>query len=751
MNPSHRTNPVSAAAPPPPPAPAGPALGSKLTPVDPLRVVRQHVWWILGAVVVGGLLGYVLHLGLAKVAPRYEAVGYIECLAAPGDPEDVTATSRQTMDEFERFRNTKAYMLRQSAVLQNVLKHNEVKQTAWYLAHADLPPGAIEKELLDIISITTPRNNAMIEIRARTRSRTDPSIIVNNIVREYISQVRSQKRLENTEFEVLMTNRRNKLRNDIDLLEDQMGTLAKETEISELQGNYHKHEAAYQKLIEARTEIESNLTASRSMYESLIQARDSGSVEYSAQEELQISQDPMLRNIDGNIHVLEQELQVALDRYGDQHMAVKNIKNRIAAAESQKQIVRQDLLRKLQDAQISGAQSAVGQLEDQFNKATEELANLEVLRKDLNERLRQYKSLRTDIDEKRAELVETEGNLVKLRMLAEREDANRVIPRGTARVPDTYVFPNMKVIIVLSILGCVGSVVAVVFLKEMLDSRIKSPADAKLLPPSTLLGVIPDAEEDPSGMGQIEMAVNHSSSGLMAETFRQIRSEVLRKVDQRHYKTLMITGCQPGSGVSSVASNLACSIAANGRRVLLIDVNFRRPVLHQLLEVENTAGIGDLLAGSATLEQTVQATSVDNLDVMTIGNASEHILERLESDAFSQALRRLEEAYDLIIIDAPPLSIVSDGKLLANRVQAVLLVARAMQEKRGLVSRLIHQLGSSKAELIGLVINGVRSATGGYYRRNFEAFYAYQNGSASDAVPSNGGRMRNRSRQTSDT
>ncbi len=751
MNPSNRVNPMPAAAPPPPPAPSGPPLGSKLTPVDPMRVIRKHMLWIIGAGVFGVALGFGLNMMFARFAPQYEARAYIEVLSAPGDPEDVTVEGRSNQEEFDRFRNTEGYKLRQSEILQSVLKHTEIKNTQWYRSRQKLTPGAIERDLLEILSVSTPRETAMIEVRARTRSRNDPSIIVNHIIDEYIEQNRKNMISEVGENEALLTSRRNTLQGEIDLLEDQKNALAQKTEISEIQGTFHETELSYQKLVDARNEVAEMVTSARNNYQSLIAARDQGNVEYTAEEELRIRDDGVIRTINANINGLKQELQIALERFGPGHSVVRNIQYRIDAAETQKEFVRQDLLRKFQDAIISGAKSELARQEATFAKLTEDLEALKQRRAELNAQLRDYKSYEKQLADKRQRLAETDTNLTRLRLLSERKDATRVVIRGRARTPDTHVFPNLKIMIAVSMFGCVGLVVGIAFLKEMLDSRIKSPADAKLLPPNNLLGVIPDAEEDPSGGGQIELAVHHAPSGLIAESFRQLRSEVVRKLDQRHFKTLMITGCSPHSGVSSVTTNLACSIAANGRRVLVIDVNFRRPALAQLLDVDNTAGLGELLSGAASLEQVVHATSIDNLHAIPIGHGDDHILERLESEAFSQALRRLEGAYDLILIDAPPLSIVSDSKLLANRVQAVLLVARAMKEKRGLVSRLIHQFGSGKAELLGLVINAVRTATGGYYRRNFEAFYAYQNGAEAQSPAANGGRSRKRARQTADT
>jgi len=265
-----------------------------------------------------------------------------------------------------------------------------------------------------------------------------------------------------------------------------------------------------------------------------------------------------------------------------------------------------------------------------------------------------------------------------------------------------------------------------IFLKEMLDTRVKSPACTKLLPQTDLLGVIPDASEDPSGRQEIDMVVARDPSGLLAESFRQVRTEVLKRMDGENFKTLMLAACQSDSGASTITSNLAVSMAYNGRRVLVIDANFRRPVQHRHFDLSPAPGLAEYLHDQLDLKQAIQPTGIENLDLLAIGEADDHILERVESNGFTRAMLELKQQYDLILIDTPPMSIVGDSRQIANRVDASVLVVRAIQEKRGLVGRIVNQLKSAPCELLGVVLNGVQSSAGGYYRRNYQAFYEYQ-------------------------
>jgi capsular exopolysaccharide synthesis family protein len=181
----------------------------------------------------------------------------------------------------------------------------------------------------------------------------------------------------------------------------------------------------------------------------------------------------------------------------------------------------------------------------------------------------------------------------------------------------------------------------------------------------------------------------------------------------------------PGSGATSVVSNLALAMAAADKKVLVIDANFRRPALHRAFGVQESPGVADVLTGAKPLESAVQKSSTPNVDVLAVGSRELRVVERLAATGKVDLLVKAKAAYDVIILDVAPAVVAGDGIALANRVDCSMLVVRAMADKRGMVARIRNELSEARAEFLGVVVNGVRASAGGYMKGNIRAAAEY--------------------------
>jgi capsular exopolysaccharide synthesis family protein len=154
----------------------------------------------------------------------------------------------------------------------------------------------------------------------------------------------------------------------------------------------------------------------------------------------------------------------------------------------------------------------------------------------------------------------------------------------------------------------------------------------------------------------------------------------------------------------------------------------RRPTLHQVLGRDEGPGLSDVLRGSATLQDAIRPTEVSNLSLLSAGFQREHAYERFNTQAMHDLLASAGERFDLVLIDCPPAIVAGDALSLTTQADAVVLVVRAYGEKRGLVARLRTQLADSRAAFLGVVVNGVKSSAGGYFKQNFQAAVDYQGG-----------------------
>ncbi|HEX5244456.1 MAG TPA: polysaccharide biosynthesis tyrosine autokinase, partial [Tepidisphaeraceae bacterium] len=266
----------------------------------------------------------------------------------------------------------------------------------------------------------------------------------------------------------------------------------------------------------------------------------------------------------------------------------------------------------------------------------------------------------------------------------------------------------------------------IAFLREMTDTTVRSPRDVARVGQMTLLGMIPHESDDPQAAGaRLPLAIYEAPHSIIAEQFRQVRTRLQHIASLDTTRSILVTGCSPEDGKTIVATNLAAGLALNGRRILLVDANFRRPQIHNALNVSNEIGFGDVLNDPSVFDHAVRATEVPNLSVMPLGNRPSNPTELLESQLLIDFIERALEEYDHLIFDSGPLLMVSDAIALAPRVDGVITVVRARGNSRGLLQRVRDELRRLKAEHLGVILNAVRVQGGGYYGPMIKRYYAY--------------------------
>ena len=188
----------------------------------------------------------------------------------------------------------------------------------------------------------------------------------------------------------------------------------------------------------------------------------------------------------------------------------------------------------------------------------------------------------------------------------------------------------------------------------------------------------------------------------------------------------MFVAIQPGSGASVTAHNFASSLSAIDKNVLILDANIRKPNQHKLMKCANESGWSNSIVNNEDITNNIIEGPIGTPSLLPFGN-SNITPEILESKIFANLLSQLESRYDLVIIDAPPLLLTSESQMLTKIVDAVAIVVNAQNDKRGMVQRLQNTVKGNRAELLGIVLNKVKSSAGGYFRKNYEAFHRYSN------------------------
>jgi capsular exopolysaccharide synthesis family protein len=198
-------------------------------------------------------------------------------------------------------------------------------------------------------------------------------------------------------------------------------------------------------------------------------------------------------------------------------------------------------------------------------------------------------------------------------------------------------------------------------------------------------------------------------------------------------RTWLITGGDAGDGVTSSAVNLAISMAAGNKKVLLIDTNFRHPNCRSIFPTATAdgpakpAGLGlsSLLMGQCTIRQAIRLTGIHGLSVMDAGLLPPNPTELLASAQMQVLLKELGKAFHYVVIDSPPALLVSDAKVLARAVDATVVVFNAVGTRRGAALRTLSELRAVKANVVGCVLFGAKAMKGGYYRRQYKSYRRY--------------------------
>lgn len=291
-----------------------------------------------------------------------------------------------------------------------------------------------------------------------------------------------------------------------------------------------------------------------------------------------------------------------------------------------------------------------------------------------------------------------------------------------ATAPSAPSAPNTPLYLVLGTvigmaLGAGGAI-----LRSVLDNRINGESDLRAVTDSPLLGRISfdqDAVKKP-------LLTQSSPQSPRAESFRQLRTNLQFANVSGHAKTIVVTSSLPGEGKSTTATNLAISLSQAGQSVCLIDADLRRPMVGEYLGLERNAGLTTALVGSADVNDLLQQWGTGSLYVLTSGRIPPNPSELLGSSEMNDLIKRLEDAFDAVIIDAPPLLPVTDSAVLAQHVGGVVMVVRSQKLKQQDLEKSLNALQMVGGKLLGVVLNGLPakgpdSYTYGYYRQDTQS------------------------------
>jgi len=727
---------VKAAGGRPNPAGAAPAAGMALTPKEIAVMLRRHLWMILFLTILGGAFGTGGWYLMRRYRPLYKAEAIIKVLPpVDTDPMDIVATQVQQDIQYGH-RVSLANLMKTQSSLQKLLQSDQVRQTKWFRQTVDADVTRAVSYLDKHLNAFPHREAEHIIVSMTCGSPKEAALIVNEMMRLFVSQHGETQRGDVNQKLIELTGRQSLVEREIADSERAMQRLREESNLTDLErsdGRYFQNTVTLRlnDLELQESELSLAIKQLRADIENL-KALAEGPI--TDQVEHAIERDPVMIALAQQLAVLEGQLSGRLTKFGANHRVVRQTQESIDELRRTRQERRTAIAEQTRRANLYNALDTLRVLEERQS----ELQNLRdqalAKQKDLDEARSRYEQYTKARDERQAMLDQIKEQIEKLRIMLDDPDTPKVQILGLA--PDPLKMVISRHILLWTPGGTMAGLMfglALAFLVEMLNDLVRTPSDVRRFLRLPLLGVIPHADED-RAVDDIDLChvVDEAPYSLLGESYRRCRTN-LDLSGEAGFKTLLIGSGSPGDGKTSLACNLATAFVAKYEKVLLIDANLRQPSLHVAFPragSENSQearrqGLTSLLTGQCSIQEAIRPSNVTGLDLIYAGPPTASPAELLACYRMKEVLESVAQGYDRVIIDSPPVLLVSDVKVLAKLVDATLLVFNAGTTKRGAAQRTIFELQEVGAKVIGSVLFGAEAMKGGYFRQQYKAYRRY--------------------------
>lgn len=201
----------------------------------------------------------------------------------------------------------------------------------------------------------------------------------------------------------------------------------------------------------------------------------------------------------------------------------------------------------------------------------------------------------------------------------------------------------------------------------------------------------------------------------ITEQYRTVRTNLQFSAVDGDVQTILLTSAKPSEGKSMTSANLAVVYAQQGKKVLLIDADLRKPTVHYTFRLSNLKGLSNVLVGQAKLHDVVSASDVENLDLLSCGPIPPNPSELLGSKKMQEMIMEARESYDVILLDTPPILAVTDAQILANISDGSILVVRSGKTEYEAANKAIESLQAANAKVLGTILNDREKKEMNYY------------------------------------
>ncbi|MBC8472960.1 MAG: polysaccharide biosynthesis tyrosine autokinase [Planctomycetes bacterium] len=717
-------------------------VAASMTSKEAMGILRRHIFLIFFLTMLGVVAGCAGWYLLQKYFPRYTSTTYIKVLPpVEKDPMDIVAPQTQK-DIIYGYRQSIANLIKQQSSLEALLNSDVVKETQWFERRGRSTRKAV-KYLNRYLSAYAHRDAEFVEVSMTCRDAREAKEIVDEMVRLFIAKQGSVKRGEVSAELVILEERQARVKAELDAADKGLDDVRVRWDITDLAmpaGRNFQHTITL-KLNELELEKNTLELGIRQLSADIANLKDLATGPITEQVQYAIERDAVMVTLAQQLAFQEAQLSAKLTKFGENHRDVLQMREQIEEIKKRRELRKVEIGELTRRANLANARDGLHVLQERFELLEKKRQEAVAQKKDLDSARVQYDQRLKIRDERIVMLDLIKEQVEKLKMLHDSPDTPKVQGIGEAPIPLEMSFSRQWYLwfpggTMLGLMFGVG----LAFLIEMVNDLVRTPSDVARYLHIPLLGVIPDASED-SQVRRIELchAVRLAPYSVTSESYRRCRTNLKLSGTAESLKSLLVSSGMAGDGNTSVAVNLAATFVAADKKVLLIDANFRQPKLERLFPKIQTDiledklgvegfdfGLSSVLMKQCGFQEAIRPGGIEGLDIIDCGPLPANPAELLGSPRMEELLGRQRNNYDHIIIDGPPVLLVSDAKALARLVDTTVLVINAAATSRGAAQRTIREFKEVNAKIIGCVLFAARSMKGGYFNEQFKSYRKYE-------------------------
>ncbi|MBN2589045.1 MAG: polysaccharide biosynthesis tyrosine autokinase [Sedimentisphaerales bacterium] len=718
-----------------------PPDSASLTAREVFGIIRRHLFLIFILTVFGFIAGFGIWKVLQKYYPKYTATTYLKVLSPnPSDPWIIGGAQLQK-DILYAHRMSIANLITQQSSFEYLLSDTRIRQTEWYSKNEGNTIKLVRSLKASFIAFPQ-RDSDFVQLSMTCSKADEAAFIVNKMADLFLAKQTGTEQDEVRQSLSRFNEQRSSIQRELDKadqgltdIRDKYGIL--DLEMPETRNFRHTITEILESLELEQIKLDNDLQQLKAGIKNLQELADGPINE---QIENMIEQDPIMLSLNKQLIEQQEQLSGLMTRFGENHRDIIHMREIIAQTLKQRDARKEDIANQTRLANLENAKQGLYVLQQRYD-------NLSNLRAQAQQKKTVLDSARIEFDkqlkirdERLDMLKKIDEQIEKVTSLLNDPEIPKIQPVGPAPAPLEMIFSRQWFMWLptMTMLGFLFGI-ALTFMGELSRDEITTPSEISRFLRIPLLSVIPDSSEEKLARGiDLRQIVRQAPYSLLSESYRRLRANLMLTGPLESLKTILVTSGMAGEGKTSTAVNLAITFVAAGKKVLLIDTNFRNPKLQQIFpKVESvnfekpetqhfSYGLSSVLMNQCKPENAIRSSGIEGLSIIDCGPIPSNPSDLLGSMKMEELLKELRKNFDHIIIDSAPTLLVSDSTVLAALADATLLVFCSDDTNTGAAQRTIHEIKGATSSLVGCVLFAARARTGGYFKQQYKSYKKYQ-------------------------